>query len=81
MAEGQLSAILFDLGDVIMCEETEEKLDGVTQRAADSDAAHEPDHLVGASPAERDPRTAVPVAVDDVALPLEPDGGASTCMV
>jgi putative hydrolase of the HAD superfamily len=33
MADGQLAAILFDLGDVIMREETEEKLDGVTQRA------------------------------------------------
>ena len=33
MAEGQLAAILFDLGDVIMREETEEKRDGVTQRA------------------------------------------------
>jgi putative hydrolase of the HAD superfamily len=33
MAGGQLAAILFDLGDVIMREETEEKLDGVTQRA------------------------------------------------
>ena len=33
MTAGQLAAILFDLGDVIMCEETEEKIDGVTQRA------------------------------------------------
>lgn len=33
MVEGQLAAILFDLGDVIMREETEEKVDGVTQRA------------------------------------------------
>lgn len=29
-----LAAICFDLGDVIMREETEEKIDGVTQRAA-----------------------------------------------
>ncbi|MGH2560495.1 MAG: HAD family hydrolase [Thermomicrobiales bacterium] len=28
-----LAAVLFDLGDVIMSEETEEKIDGVTQRA------------------------------------------------
>ncbi len=28
-----LKAVLFDLGDVIMCEETEVKVDGVTQRA------------------------------------------------
>lgn len=33
MTDGWLAAILFDLGDVIMCEETEEKIDGVTQRA------------------------------------------------
>lgn len=31
---GQLAAALFDLGDVIMREETEEKIDGVTQRAS-----------------------------------------------
>jgi len=33
MAHDELAAILFDLGDVIMREETEEKLDEVTQRA------------------------------------------------
>ncbi len=33
MTAGQLAAILFDLGDVIMREETEEKIDGVTQLA------------------------------------------------
>ncbi len=33
MTAGQLAAFLFDLGDVIMREETEEKIDGVTQRA------------------------------------------------
>lgn len=33
MTTGPLAAILFDLGDVIMREETEEKIDGVTQRA------------------------------------------------
>lgn len=33
MNDGKLAAILFDLGDVIMREETEEKIDGVTQRA------------------------------------------------
>ncbi len=33
MIDGQLAALLFDLGDVIMREETEEKIDGVTQRA------------------------------------------------
>jgi hypothetical protein len=33
MTNGQLAAILFDLGDVIMCEETEEKIGGVIQRA------------------------------------------------
>jgi HAD superfamily hydrolase (TIGR01549 family) len=33
MTQSGLAAILFDLGDVIMREETEEKIDGVTQRA------------------------------------------------
>lgn len=33
MTAAPLAAILFDLGDVIMREETEEKIDGVTQRA------------------------------------------------
>ncbi|MDP9374185.1 MAG: HAD hydrolase-like protein, partial [Chloroflexota bacterium] len=33
MTCGHLAAILFDLGDVIMREETEDKIDGVTQRA------------------------------------------------
>jgi putative hydrolase of the HAD superfamily len=33
MTDGHLAAILFDLGDVIMREETEEKVAGVTQRA------------------------------------------------
>jgi len=33
MTQFGLAAILFDLGDVIMREETEEKIDGVTQRA------------------------------------------------
>ncbi|MFN8517701.1 MAG: HAD family hydrolase [Thermomicrobiales bacterium] len=33
MNDGNLAAILFDLGDVIMREETEEKIDGVTQHA------------------------------------------------
>ncbi len=33
MTCSRLAALLFDLGDVIMREETEEKIDGVTQRA------------------------------------------------
>lgn len=33
MTAGPLAALLFDLGDVIMREETEEKVDGVTRRA------------------------------------------------